>query len=167
MYDGDDDGQPQVRRGEEQAPEDHRRILHRLRPLHALQHLRRGLQLRRHRNEQHLGRPRALTVRPAGPGPGPRPADGAVQGEADRALGAFVSGTELIFYGVAAIAIGGAIGTVTVPNVVHAALFLILSLMGVAGFYILLTREFLALVQVLIYGRARVPLAPFALMLTR
>ena len=47
-----------------------------------------------------------------------------------------------------------AIGVVTVPNVVHAALFLILSLLGVAGFYILLSSEFLALVQILIYAGA-------------
>ncbi len=79
VHDGDDEGQPQVRRRHEQAPQDHRRVLHRLRPLHALQHLRRGLQLRRDRDEQHLGRPRALHRRPQGPGPGPRPAAGALQ----------------------------------------------------------------------------------------
>ena len=78
-----------------------------------------------------------------------------------------MTGAEAVFYAVAAVAIGGAIGTVTVPNVVHAALFLILSLMGVAGFYILLTSEFLALVQVLIYGGAVATIVLFALMLTR
>ena len=61
---------------------------------------------------------------------------------------------EIVFYLLAIAAIVAAIGVVTVPNVVHAALFLILSLLGVAGFYILLSSEFLALVQVSIYGGA-------------
>ena len=55
----------------------------------------------------------------------------------------------------------------TVPNVVHAALFLILSLLAVAGFYILLSSEFLALVQVLIYAGAVATIILFGLMLTR
>ena len=41
-----------------------------------------------------------------------------------------------------------------VRNIVHAALLLIMSLLGVAGIYILLSVEFLALVQVLVYGGA-------------
>ena len=45
---------------------------------------------------------------------------------------------EIVFYLLAIAAIVSAIGTVTVPNVVHAALFLIVSLLAVAGFYILL-----------------------------
>ena len=49
----------------------------------------------------------------------------------------------------------------------HAALFLILSLLGVAGFYILLSSEFLALVQVLVYGGAVAMIILFGLMLTR
>ena len=74
---------------------------------------------------------------------------------------------EAIFYLVAALAIVAALGVVTVPNVVHAALFLILSLVSVAGFYILLSNEFLAIVQVLIYAGAVSILILFGLMLTR
>ena len=74
---------------------------------------------------------------------------------------------ELVFYLLAAAAIVTAIGTVTVPNVVHAALFLIASLMAVAGFYVLLSSEFLALTQVLIYGGAVATIILFGLMLTR
>jgi NADH-quinone oxidoreductase subunit J len=74
---------------------------------------------------------------------------------------------ELVFYLLAAAAIVSAIGTVTVPNVVHAALFLIVSLLSVAGFYILLSSEFLALTQVLIYGGAVATIILFGLMLTR
>ncbi len=75
--------------------------------------------------------------------------------------------TELFFDLMAAIVIAGALGTVLVRNVVYAALFLIMSLMGVAGVYILLSVEFLALVQVLVYGGAVTVLILFALMLTR
>ena len=74
---------------------------------------------------------------------------------------------EVIFYLLAILAIGAAVGVVTVPNVVHAALFLVLSLLSVAGFYLLLANEFLALVQVLIYAGAVATLILFGLMLTR
>ena len=74
---------------------------------------------------------------------------------------------EVVFYVLAAISILAAIGVVTVPNVVHAALFLILTLLGVAGFYILLSSEFLALVQILIYAGTISILMLLALMLTR
>ena len=74
---------------------------------------------------------------------------------------------EIVFYLLAVAAIVASIGTVTVPNVVHAALFLIVSLLAVAGFYILLSSEFLALTQVLIYGGAVATIILFGLMLTR
>ena len=61
---------------------------------------------------------------------------------------------ELVFYLIAAVAIIAAFGVVTAPNIVHSALFLIANLAGVAGFYILLSSEFLALVQILIYAGA-------------
>ncbi len=73
----------------------------------------------------------------------------------------------LVFYLIAMLAIVAALGVVTVPNVVHAALFLILSLLAVAGFYILLSNEFLAIVQVLIYAGAVATIIIFGLMLTR
>ena len=74
---------------------------------------------------------------------------------------------EVVFYVIAALTIAAAVGVVTVPNVVHAALFLILALLGVAGFYILLSNEFLALVQILIYAGTISILMLLALMLTR
>ena len=74
---------------------------------------------------------------------------------------------ETLFYILAIIAIVASIGVVTVPNIVHAALFLILSLLGVAGFYILLSNEFLALVQILIYAGTVGVILLFGLMLTR
>ena len=75
--------------------------------------------------------------------------------------------TQIFFDIMAATVIVGGLGVVLVRSTVYAALFLIMSLMGVAGFYILLSVEFLALVQVLIYGGAVTVLLLFALMLTR
>lgn len=72
-----------------------------------------------------------------------------------------------IFYLVAALAVAGGLGVVFMRNTVYAALFLIMALLAVAGIYILLASEFLALVQVLIYGGAVTVLLLFALMLTR
>ncbi|MBI4202782.1 MAG: NADH-quinone oxidoreductase subunit J, partial [Chloroflexi bacterium] len=61
--------------------------------------------------------------------------------------------TELVlFYVTGAFALGGAVGVVGAKNIVHAALFLLVALLGVAGIYLLVFAEFLALVQVLIYG---------------
>jgi NADH-quinone oxidoreductase subunit J len=74
---------------------------------------------------------------------------------------------QVIFYFIAALAVAGALGVVLVRSTVYAALFLILALLAVAGVYILLSSEFLALVQVLIYGGAVTVLLLFALMLTR
>jgi NADH-quinone oxidoreductase subunit J len=78
-----------------------------------------------------------------------------------------VTVAEGVFFLFAVIAVVMAIGVVTVPNVVHAALFLIGSLLSVAVFYILLSNEFLALVQILVYGGAVATILLFGLMLTR
>ena len=75
--------------------------------------------------------------------------------------------TQVFFYLMAAIVVGGGLGVVLARNIVHAALFLIMSLLGVAGVYIMLSVEFLALVQILVYGGAVTVLILFALMLTR
>lgn len=73
----------------------------------------------------------------------------------------------IAFVLLAALCLGGGLGVVTTRNVAHAALFLLLSLGAVAGVFILLLAEFLALVQVLIYGGAIIIVLLFALMLTR
>ncbi|MCH7522530.1 MAG: NADH-quinone oxidoreductase subunit J [Chloroflexi bacterium] len=74
---------------------------------------------------------------------------------------------EIIFYFVAAVTVLGALGVVLTRNVVHSALFLILALLAVAGVFILLSAEFLAIVQILIYGGAVTILILFVMMLTR
>ncbi len=75
--------------------------------------------------------------------------------------------TLVFFYLFAATVVAGGLGVVLVRSTVYAALFLIVSLLGVAAIYILLSVEFLALVQILIYGGAVMVLVLFALMLTR
>ena len=74
---------------------------------------------------------------------------------------------EIIFYFVAAVTVLGALGVVLARNVVHSALFLILALLAVAAVFILLSAEFLAIVQILIYGGAVTILILFVMMLTR
>lgn len=78
-----------------------------------------------------------------------------------------MSNEEIIFYFVAGLTVIGALGVVTARNVVHSALFLIVALMAVAGIFILLAAEFLAIVQVMVYGGAVTILILFAMMLTR
>ena len=73
----------------------------------------------------------------------------------------------VLFYLAGALTLGGALGVVLTRNIVYAALALLVALLGVAGVFLLLFAEFLALVQVLIYGGAIVVVILFALMLTR
>ncbi|MGC8877947.1 MAG: NADH-quinone oxidoreductase subunit J family protein [Anaerolineae bacterium] len=63
--------------------------------------------------------------------------------------------------------LGGGLAVVTSRNLFHAALFLILSLAGVVGYYVLLDAGFLAVVQLLIYIGAISILILFSIMLTR
>jgi NADH-quinone oxidoreductase subunit J len=60
-----------------------------------------------------------------------------------------------------------ALRLVTSKNVVHAALYLVVTLSSVGAVYLLLAAEFVAWVQVLIYVGAIVVLLLFSLMLTR
>ena len=60
-----------------------------------------------------------------------------------------------------------ALRVVTSQNVVHAALFLVATLAGVAGLFILLSAEFVALVIVLVYIGAVIVLFLFGIMITR
>jgi len=78
-----------------------------------------------------------------------------------------MSGVELIFILIAVITLFAALQVVTVPNLVHAALWLILALFGVAGTFVLLNASFLAVVQVVVYIGAIAILMIFAIMLTR
>ncbi|MEE8519398.1 MAG: NADH-quinone oxidoreductase subunit J [Dehalococcoidia bacterium] len=73
----------------------------------------------------------------------------------------------ILFYFLGAATLMAAVGVVTTRNIVYAALFLLGALTGVAGLFVLLFAEFLALVQLLIYGGAIIIVILFGLMLTR
>ena len=73
----------------------------------------------------------------------------------------------VLFYAAATLTLFASFGVVATRNIVHAALFLLAALAGVAGLFVLLYAEFLALVQLLIYGGAIIIVILFALMLTR
>ena len=74
---------------------------------------------------------------------------------------------EVLFALLSLVAVGSALLVVTTRNMVHAALWLVVTLGAVAGVYLLLAAEFVAWVQVLIYVGAVVVLLLFALMLTK
>jgi NADH-quinone oxidoreductase subunit J len=77
------------------------------------------------------------------------------------------TGVELVFLLLGVIVLGSAFLVVTTRHLVHAALWLVVTLGSLAGCYLLLTAEFVAWVQVLIYVGAVVVLLLFGLMLTR
>jgi NADH-quinone oxidoreductase subunit J len=78
-----------------------------------------------------------------------------------------VNSVEVAFALLGAVAVGSGFLVVSTTRVVHAALWLAVSLGAVAGLFLLLTAELMAWVQVLIYVGAVVVLVLFALMLTR
>jgi NADH-quinone oxidoreductase subunit J len=78
-----------------------------------------------------------------------------------------MSGYEVIFLITALATFAAALMVVTIPNLVHAALWLIVALFGVAVVFVLLNASFLAVVQVVVYIGAIAILLIFAIMLTR
>ncbi|GAB2974294.1 NADH-quinone oxidoreductase subunit J [Streptomyces pseudoechinosporeus] len=77
------------------------------------------------------------------------------------------TGVEIAFLLVGLVTLGAAVVTVTTKQLVHAALWLVVTLGGLAVEYLLLTAEFIAWVQVLIYVGSVVVLLLFGLMLTK
>ena len=80
---------------------------------------------------------------------------------------ATVSAQEYAFVVLAVVGSVSAISVVLARNVVHAALYLVVTLASVGGVYLLLGAEFVAWVQILIYVGAIVILFLFGLMLTK
>jgi NADH-quinone oxidoreductase subunit J len=78
-----------------------------------------------------------------------------------------MSGTEIIFAAFALLAAASGLLAVVSRHVVHAALWLVVALGSLAGVYLTLGAEVVALVQLLVYVGAVVVLVLFALMLTR
>ncbi len=74
---------------------------------------------------------------------------------------------EVLFVLMGVLAVGSALLVALSTNLVHCALWLVVTLGALAGCYLLLAAEFVAWVQVLVYMGAVVVLLLFALMLTR
>lgn len=78
-----------------------------------------------------------------------------------------MTGHDVIFILIGLLTAGAAVLTVTSKNLVHAALFLAVTLAGIAGVFLTLAADFLALVQLVVYVGAVAVLFLFGLMLTR
>jgi len=72
-----------------------------------------------------------------------------------------------LFLVFAAVGVFGAVMTVTRPQPVHSALYLVLTLFSVAAIYVLLHAEFLAVVQILVYAGGIMVLFLFVIFLVR
>ena len=78
-----------------------------------------------------------------------------------------VSSQEIAFAVVAVVGLVSALRLVTTRNVVHGALYLVITLAMVGAGYLVMAAEFVAWVQIVIYVGAIVVLLLFALMLTK
>jgi|WetSurMetagenome_2_1015567.scaffolds.fasta_scaffold69693_4 NADH:ubiquinone oxidoreductase subunit 6 (subunit J) len=76
-------------------------------------------------------------------------------------------GMQIAFWALALIIIAGALSVVLLRNVFRAGLALIVSLIGIAGIFITLSADFLAIVQVLIYVGGISVLVLLSILLTR
>ncbi len=72
---------------------------------------------------------------------------------------------DCLFYLFAALTVGGGVSLIISRNPVNAAMFMILSLVGVASLFVLLEAFFLAVLQVLVYAGAVMVLFLFIIML--
>lgn len=71
----------------------------------------------------------------------------------------------IIFYLIAAVAIGAAAGMVISRNPVHSAVFLMICFIQVAAVFVMLGAEYLAIIQIIVYTGAILVLLLFVLML--
>lgn len=78
-----------------------------------------------------------------------------------------MNGEMIAFFVLALIAISGGVLMMNLTKVVHIIIALAFSFISIAGFYVLLSAEFLAFVQVLIYGGAITIVMLFGIMLTK
>lgn len=70
------------------------------------------------------------------------------------------------FWLLSAITIGGGVAVFLSRNLIHAVVFLVLSFLGMAGLFLVLSADFIAVAQILIYAGAVSILMVFAVMLT-
>ena len=77
-----------------------------------------------------------------------------------------ITGEFLAFLLLSIIAVSGGVLLINLTNVVHMVLSLVATFISIAGIYILLSAEFLAVVQILIYSGAITIIMLFGIMLT-
>lgn len=73
---------------------------------------------------------------------------------------------QLAFYTFAALTLIGALAVLLTRNVLYAAFFLLLTLLGAAGLFVLASADFLAVAQIMIYVGGVLVLVIFGVMLT-
>lgn len=73
--------------------------------------------------------------------------------------------TQLLFFFLSALAIGGALAMVSSKNPVYSVLWLIVVFFAISGHYILLNAQFLAIVNIIVYAGAIMVLFLFVIML--
>ena len=71
---------------------------------------------------------------------------------------------KVAFAVLATVAVTSALGLIAKRNPIHGALFLVANLASIAGLYLMLGAEFLALVQIIVYAGAIMVLFVFAIM---
>ena len=76
-----------------------------------------------------------------------------------------MSGTDILFYFLSALAIGSAILVVVSRNPVHSVLWLIVTFFSISGHYILMNAQFLGIVNLIVYAGAIMVLFLFVVML--
>jgi NADH:ubiquinone oxidoreductase subunit 6 (subunit J) len=76
------------------------------------------------------------------------------------------TGVIIAFYALAAMTLGSALAVVVVRNLIHAVIALIGTFSGLAGLYVTLSADFIAITQILIYIGAISILFLFAIVLT-
>ncbi len=75
--------------------------------------------------------------------------------------------SEVVFWSLAVVSIGSAVLVVHLRNIFRSALMLVVSFLGIAGLFAMVNAEFLAVVQVLVYGGGIAVLVIFAVMMTQ
>jgi NADH-quinone oxidoreductase subunit J len=73
--------------------------------------------------------------------------------------------TQILFWFLSAMALGGAIMVISSKSPVHSILYLIITFFAISGHYILLNAQFLAIVNVIVYAGAIMVLFLFVVML--
>jgi NADH-quinone oxidoreductase subunit J len=71
----------------------------------------------------------------------------------------------IFFYLIAGVSVATAIGMVAAKNPVHSAIFLVLCFVNIAGIFVMLGAEFLAVIQIIVYTGAVMVLMLFVVML--